>query len=126
MTQKIVTCDTFSIDVEAVQQSKEELAASNIEQVSQMFKSIADINRSKIVLALCHHDELCVCDIVEILNVTVANASHHLRSLYKNGIVTFRKSGKRAFYRLYDEHIRQLMMISIEHKKEVDEDDSKS
>lgn len=126
MARKIATCDTFSIDVEAVQQSKEEIANSNIERVSQMFKSIADPNRSKIVLALCHHDELCVCDIAEILGVTVANASHHLRSLYKNGIVTFRKSGKRAFYYLYDEHIRQLMMISIEHKKEVDEDDSES
>ncbi|PWZ94533.1 transcriptional regulator, partial [Staphylococcus pseudintermedius] len=31
MNQKIATCDTFSIDVEAVQQSKEEIAASNIE-----------------------------------------------------------------------------------------------
>ncbi|ARJ51736.1 ArsR/SmtB family transcription factor [Staphylococcus lutrae] len=126
VNQKIPTCETYRIDVDAVHQAKKEISDSNIERVSQMFKSIADVNRSKIVFALCQHEELCVCDIADILGVTVANASHHLRSLYKNGIVVYRKSGKRALYRLYDEHIRQLMMISIEHKKEVDEDESKS
>ncbi|RIL81124.1 transcriptional regulator, partial [Staphylococcus equorum] len=39
--------------------------------------------------------------------------------LYNNGIVTYRKEGKRAFYRIYDEHIRQIMLVSIEHKEEV-------
>ncbi|CAD7359974.1 MULTISPECIES: ArsR/SmtB family transcription factor [Staphylococcus] len=124
--QQIPTCDTFSIDAEIVHEAKQEIENSNIEHVSQMFKSIADVNRAKITFALCEHEELCVCDIAEILNITVANASHHLRSLYKNGIVTYRKEGKRAFYRLYDEHIRQIMTISIEHKKEVDEDGTKS
>ncbi|QLK86956.1 helix-turn-helix transcriptional regulator [Staphylococcus sp. 17KM0847] len=116
-------CDTFFIDEERVQEAKESLSHAHIESVSLMFKSIADLNRAKITYALCLHDELCVCDLAEILNLTVANTSHHLRVLYKNGVVVYRKEGKRAFYRIYDEHIRQIMMISIEHKKEVTEDD---
>ncbi|MCE5153128.1 transcriptional regulator [Staphylococcus hyicus] len=84
-----------------------------------MFKSIADLNRAKMTYALCIHEELCVCDIATLLNITVANASHHLRLLYHNGVVTYRKDGKRAMYRIYDEHIRQIMLVSIEHKEEV-------
>ncbi|MBN7453282.1 Cd(II)-sensing metalloregulatory transcriptional repressor CadC, partial [Mycobacteroides abscessus subsp. abscessus] len=37
----------------------------------------------------------------------------------KQGIVRYRKEGKLAFYSLDDEHIRQIMMIVLEHKKEV-------
>ena len=62
----------------------------------------------------------CVCVILQnIIGVTVANASHHLRTLHKQGIVKFRKEGKLAFYSLDDEHIRQIMMIALALKKEV-------
>lgn len=62
---------------------------------------------------------MCVCDIANILGVTIANASHHLRTLYKQGVVNFRKEGKLALYSLDDEHIGQIMMIALAHKKEV-------
>ncbi|MDO5375582.1 ArsR/SmtB family transcription factor [Staphylococcus rostri] len=123
MAQDPMGCDAFFIDEQHVREAKETLAQTNIESVSLMFKSIADINRAKITYLLCVHDELCVCDLAEILHLTVANTSHHLRLLYKNGVVTYRKEGKRAFYRIYDEHIRQIMMISIAHKEEVVSDD---
>ena len=90
-----------------------------ISGVSQMLKAIADENRAKITYALCQDEELCVCDIANILGVTIANASHHLRTLYKQGVVNFRKEGKLAFYSLDDGHIRQIMMIALEHKTEV-------
>lgn len=61
----------------------------------------------------------CVCDIANIIGVTVTNTSHHLRTLHKQGIVKFRKEGKLAFYSLDDEYIRQIMMIALAHKKEV-------
>lgn len=85
-----------------------------------MLKAIADENRAKITYALCQEDELCVCDIANILGVTVANASHHLRTLYKQRIVNYRKEGKLSFYSLNDEHIKQIMMIALTHKKEVE------
>jgi DNA-binding transcriptional ArsR family regulator len=85
-----------------------------------MLKAIADENRAKITYALCQDEELCVCDIANILGVTIANASHHfLRTLYKQGVVNFRKEGKLALYSLDDEHIGQIMMIALAHKKEV-------
>ncbi|MDA6790910.1 ArsR family transcriptional regulator, partial [Escherichia coli] len=52
------------------------------------------------------------------VGVTVANASHHLRTLHKQGVVKFRKEGKLAFYSLEDEHIKQIMMFALAHKQE--------
>ncbi|WP_449355667.1 ArsR/SmtB family transcription factor [Virgibacillus natechei] len=113
------TCEIFCYDEEKVNRIQGDLETVDISGVTQMLKAIADENRAKITYALCQDEELCVCDIANILGVTVANASHHLRTLYKQGVVNLRKEGKLAFYSLDDEHIRQIMMIALTHKKEV-------
>lgn len=112
------TCEIYCYDEEKVNRIQTELQSLDIVSVSQMLKAIADENRAKITYALCQEDELCVCDIANILDVPVANASHHLRTLHKQGVVKFRKEGKLAFYSLDDEHIKQIMMIALAHKKE--------
>lgn len=114
------TCEIFCYDEEKVNRIQGDLQTVDISGVSQMLKAIADENRAKITYALCREDELCVCDIANILGVTVANASHHLRTLYKQRIVNYRKEGKLSFYSLNDEHIKQIMMIALTHKKEVE------
>lgn len=113
------TCEIYCYDEEKVNRIQGNLQTVDISSVAQMLKVIADENRAKITYALCQDDELCVCDIANIIGVTVANASHHLRTLHKQGIVKFRKEGKLAFYSLDDEHIKQIMMIALAHKKEV-------
>ncbi len=112
------TCEIYCYDEEKVNRIQGDLNAVDISNVAQMLKAIADENRAKITYALCQDDELCVCDIANIVGVTVANASHHLRKLHKLGVVKFRKEGKLAFYSLDDEHIKQIMMFAIAHKKE--------
>uniref|UniRef100_UPI0009DD7C84 ArsR/SmtB family transcription factor n=2 Tax=Exiguobacterium alkaliphilum TaxID=1428684 RepID=UPI0009DD7C84 len=110
------TCEIFCYDEEKVNRIQGDLKTIDIVSVAQMLKAIADENRAKITYALCQDEELCVCDIANIIGITVANASHHLRTLHKQGIVRYRKEGKLAFYSLDDEHIRQIMMIVLEHK----------
>ena len=113
------TCEIYCYDEEKVNRIQGNLQTVDISSAAQMLKAIADENRAKITYALCQDDELCVCDIANIIGVTVANASHHLRTLHKQGIVKFRKEGKLAFYSLDDEHIRQIMMSALALKKEV-------
>ena len=113
------TCEIYCYDEEKVNRIQGDLQSIDIVSVSQMLKAIADENRAKITYALCQDEELCVCDIANIVGVTVANASHHLRTLHKQGIVRFRKEGKLAFYSLDDDHIKQIMMIALAHKNEV-------
>lgn len=113
------TCEVFCYDEEKVNRIQGNLQSVDITSISKMLKAIADENRAKITYALCQEEALCVCDIANIIGVTVANASHHLRTLFKQGIVTYRKEGKLAFYSLADDHIRQIMMVTLAHQKEV-------
>ena len=111
------TCEIYCYDEEKVNRIQGNLQTVDISSVAQLFKAIAEENRAKITFALLKGEELCVCDIANIIGITVANASHHLRTLHKQGVVKYRKEGKLAFYSLDDEHIRQIMMIALEHKK---------
>lgn len=118
MSQK-GSCDIYCYDEPKVKRIQGELKKEDISSVAQLFKALADENRAKISYALCQDDELCVCDIANIIGSSVATASHHLRTLHKQGIVKYRKEGKLAFYSLDDEHIKQLIVIALTHKKEV-------
>lgn len=113
------TCDIYCFDEVKVNRIQGELGKENLSGAAQLFKALADENRAKISYALSRDEELCVCDIANIIGATVATASHHLRTLHKQGIVKFRKEGKLAFYSLDDDHIKQLIMIALEHGSEV-------
>ena len=113
------SCEIYCYDEEKVNRIQGEIEKEDISSVAQLFKAIAEENRAKITFALLKGEELCVCDIANIIGVTVANASHHLRTLHKQGVVKFRKEGKLSFYSLDDEHVEQLFVIGLTHMKEV-------
>lgn len=112
------TCEVTCFDEEKVNRVQSEVGKEDIKGVANIFKALADENRAKISYALCIEKELCVCDIANIIGSSVATTSHHLRTLYKQGVLKFRKEGKMAFYSLDDEHIRQILLITLEHQKE--------
>lgn len=110
-----VTCNN---DVQ-VKKLQTELSSLPLIEVTQFLKAIADDNRTKIVSALCIQEELCVCDIANILDVTVANASSHLRKLHKQGVVKTRRDGKLVHYSLDDDHVKDIMLTTIQHMEEI-------
>jgi DNA-binding transcriptional ArsR family regulator len=67
---------------------------------AQLFKSLADETRLKILWLLMAKEELCVCDIMGVLSITQSKASRHLRYLYHLGWVTDRRAGVWMNYRL--------------------------
>jgi len=67
---------------------------------AQLFKSLADETRLKMLWLLLNRDELCVCDIMGVLGITQSKASRHLRYLYHLGWVTDRRDGVWMNYRL--------------------------
>ncbi len=111
--------ESFVLEEEKIHELKADIDSQDIAGVSLMLKAIGDENRAKITYALCQQPELCVCDIANVIGATVANASHHLRTLYKHGIVKIRKEGKHAHYSIDDDHIKQIMTIALIHRKEV-------
>lgn len=111
-------CDVFAKHPKKVERASTYLANIKIEDVTLFLKAIANENRAKIVSALCVEEELCVCDIADVLNITVANTSSHLRKLYKQGVVKTRRDGKVVYYSLDDDHVKQMMLMTIAHMEE--------
>lgn len=105
-------CDIFCYDEEKVQRMKQEVL--NIEGLSQIFKALADETRIKIVYALSR-EELCVCDIAQIIDSSVAAASHHLRLLKNMGLARSRKQGKMMFYYLTDSCVKTIIDVALKH-----------
>jgi ArsR family transcriptional regulator len=54
----------------------------------------------RVIAALIEHDELCVCQITELLQINMANVSRHMNVLHKARLVQSRKEGRWVFYRL--------------------------
>ncbi|MGG0717230.1 metalloregulator ArsR/SmtB family transcription factor [Robertmurraya massiliosenegalensis] len=111
-------CEVTCVDEPKVNRVKESISKHNTLSVSQMFKALADDTRLKIAFALSEEDELCVCDVSNIVGCTTATASHHLRLLRNMGLAKFRKEGKLVFYSLDDDHVRQLIQLAFTHEKE--------
>ena len=64
------------------------------------FKALSDRNRLRVFGALFEHDELCACQIIELLQVTGATASRHMGILVSAGLVKSKKDGRWVYYRL--------------------------
>ncbi|MBI3092113.1 MAG: helix-turn-helix transcriptional regulator [Candidatus Tectomicrobia bacterium] len=67
--------------------------------VNRMFRAFTDPIRLRILLLL-REDEMCVGDLVEVLQVPQPTASRHLRYLREAGLVEVRKDGRWCFYSL--------------------------
>lgn len=107
-------CEIFCFDEEKVNRIKREVTVT--EGLGQMFKALGDETRIKIIYALSR-EELCVCDVAQIINATVAAASHHLRLLKAQGLAKSRKQGKMVFYSLDDECVKTIIEAALEHFK---------
>ena len=83
----------------SIKQAMSQTQTKPVDQVDRMFRAFADRTRLRI-LHLLQEGELCVSDIIDILRVPQAKASHHLNYLYRAGLVDVRKQGLWCFYKL--------------------------
>ncbi|MGL4819898.1 MAG: ArsR/SmtB family transcription factor [Bacilli bacterium] len=71
----------------------------DIKLMSEVLKALADPTRLTIIGHL-KKGEMCVCDIVPLLNISQPAVSQHLRKLRKEGILLERRQGNWIYYRL--------------------------
>jgi DNA-binding transcriptional ArsR family regulator len=66
-------------------------------------KALADENRVRILMALDGRDELCVCQLIDMLQLAPSTVSKHLFILRNARLVLGRKEGRWMYYRLNTE-----------------------
>lgn len=115
MGKNELTCDCDVVHLDKVESAKNCLLADDkILKISSLYKAMADSTRIKIINIL-KDNEVCVCDIAVVLNMTKSAVSHQLKYLREMGIIKNRKEGKVTFYTLADEHIRQIFSVTAKH-----------
>lgn len=67
---------------------------------AKVLKALAHPARLRIVDELAEHDEVCVCDLTEVIGTDMSTVSRHLAQLKNAGIVESEKHGQMVFYRL--------------------------
>jgi ArsR family transcriptional regulator len=69
------------------------------EKLVDIFKALSEESRLRI-LSLLLDGELCVCEIESSLMLTQSNASRHLTTLKRSGILESCKNGQWTYYRI--------------------------
>lgn len=111
-------CEETIIHPEIVEKIKNEMLSENkAYNLSEFFKIFGDYTRIRIIQVLSLQ-ELCVCDIATILNISQSSTSHQLRILRQYGVAKPRKEGKMVYYSICDEHIKNIFTSGLEHISE--------
>ena len=108
----------FAVDADAVARAQAALHDdATVLSLSDVFSALADPTRLRILAALASC-ELCVCDISAVTGSSQSAVSHQLRLLRDRHLVAYTREGKRAVYRLADDHVRTLLAQALDHVRE--------
>jgi DNA-binding transcriptional ArsR family regulator len=112
-------CNVRQVSPEKVTQGKALLLpdAAYIE-TAEIFRALADTSRAKIVFSLLQQ-ELCVCDLAAVCDLSESSTSQHLRVLRALRIVKVRRDGRMAYYSIDDDHVRVLLGVCLNHVHDV-------
>lgn len=95
-------CQTEHIDAQHERYIVENIPDENAAvDAAEIFQQLSDSTRVRL-LSMLALEEMCVCEMADILRMSQPAVSHHLRSLRQCGVVRFKKTGKRAVYSLSD------------------------
>lgn len=115
MEHEIPCCEFMHVHEELVQKVNQNMPEEEtLYNLAELYKIFGDPTRIKILYVL-FESEMCVCDIAQLLNMSMSAISHQLRVLKQGRLVKFRRDGKTVFYSLSDDHVRTIMDQGLEH-----------
>ena len=92
------------------------LSKAQVEDMAAVFQCLGHATRVKILHAL-FSGEMCVCDLTQVLGLSISAVSHQLRILRTLQLVKYYRDGKMAYYSIDDEHVRSLFALGLDHVK---------
>ncbi len=83
----------------------------------KLFKALSHPIRLKIVKKLIENN-MCVCELTGDIEFSQSNLSQHLKILKDAGILVSRKEGLRVNYEIYNNRIKDIIILSEKIVKE--------
>ena len=115
MSKNEFICDCNMVHKEMVEDTLSKMPETDtLNKLANFFKIMGDSTRCKLLFALLQN-EMCVCDLANVLSMTKSSISHQLSKMKDVGLVKCRKSGKTVYYSLDDKHISEIFEVGIEH-----------
>ena len=104
------TCIRLFADYKQINNCKGKLktAQKSFASLSNILALAGNEARLKIVYLLQEENELCPCDLADILGMSIPAVSQHLRKLKDGNIVETRKEGQTIYYSLTQENLKIL------------------
>ena len=102
--KKSSSCIRIYTDLEAIEQGKSLLKAHDqkLKHLSKGLGLAGNKVRLSIMFLLQQSGKLCVCDLSDILGMTMAAVSQHLRKLKDGGFVKTERVGQTIFYHIHE------------------------
>lgn len=111
-------CEVRAVDDDRVQRARQALLAKRVlEDVTDAFKVLSHPTRVHLLQALST-GELCVCELAEVVGLSMSATSHQLRDLRRLKLVEYRMEGRLAFYSLRDPFLLSLLSAATDHYAE--------
>lgn len=107
------SCKIICFNVEKVKVVKRSLPTANeFEELVGLYAALGNITRLKIIFSLAK-GELCVCDIANVLSLSIPATSHQLKYLYDIRILKSRNDGKMVYYKLNSEKLVSILKDDV-------------
>lgn len=101
------TCIRVFADTDHITQCQQRLTA--VEPALTALASVLNLAgnevRLKMLFLLAQEQQLCVCDLADVLQMRVSAISQHLRKLKDGDVIQARKVGQTVFYSLTPVHL---------------------
>ena len=85
---------------------------NEIQHMADHFKLLGDKSRLTMMALLKEREEICVCEFVEMMEMSQPGVSQHLRKLKTAGLVRENRKGQWIYYSLHIEdkpHVQAIM-----------------
>ena len=105
-----IKCIRLYADEVQIRECKKKLKenTTSLSQLSKVLELAANEVRLKILYLLEEEDQLCPCDLSDILGMSIPAVSQHLRKLKDGNIIESRREGQTIYYSLKEEHLKVL------------------
>jgi len=111
-------CEVYAVNEAAVRGVRRRMKSEAVyAALAQTFALLGDPTRTRLLDALSRR-ELCVCDLANLLGMSLSAISHQLRLLRTARVVKARREGRMIYYSLDDHHITNLLAEGLRHVEE--------
>lgn len=97
----VESCLRQEVDIKKLRSLQRALMShSDLDQLADLLAMAGNATRLKILFLLAKGNELCVCDLADVMGMAVSAISHQLRKLRDRKVIASRREGPTIFYRI--------------------------